>query len=55
MPLSLTDPEVERLTEELARRHCISNTEVILQIILTPTAKDHIMILSTSALTGKMT
>lgn len=33
MTLSVTDPEVERLTEELARRHGISKTEVIRQAL----------------------
>ena len=40
MPLSLTDPEVERLTEELARRHGISKTEVIRQALRHEAARE---------------
>jgi antitoxin VapB len=40
MPLSVTDPEVERLTEELARRHGISKTEVIRQALRHEAARE---------------
>lgn len=40
MLLSVTDPEVERLMEELARRHGISKTEVIRQALRHEAARE---------------
>ncbi len=40
MPLSVTDPDVGRLTKELARRHGISKTEVIRQALRHEAARD---------------